>query len=154
FSEQYTEPGFKAVINRTMAEQLGWKNPEDAIGQVLDAAMEGKVKIIGVSEDFHYTSLRQGIGPLIVVGAERGLADFFTNFLYVKVKSEDFPGTISFIRSKWSQFVNESAFEYFFLDDKLDQIYKAEEKFNKVTTIFSVLAIAIGAMGLFGLAAF
>ena len=47
-----------------------------------------------------------------------------------------------------------SPFEYFFLDDNLDQLYKPEEKFNKVITAFSILAIGIGALGLFGLAAF
>lgn len=154
FSREFTEPGYKAVINRMMSEQLGWKNPEDALGQVLDAAMEGKVTVVGVSEDFHYTSLRQPVGPLIVVKAEEQFANFFTNFLYVRAKSANLPETIGYLRKQWKEFVSESAFEYFFLDDSLDQIYKAEEKFNKVTTLFSLLAIGIGAMGLFGLAAF
>ena len=64
------------------------------------------------------------------------------------------PETIAYMRKQWKEFVAESAFEYFFLDEKLDQVYKSEEKFNQVITLFSVLAIGIGAMGLFGLAAF
>jgi len=154
FAKEFTEPGYKAIINRTLSESLGWKNPDEALGQILDAAMEGKVRIIGVCEDFHYASLKQTIGPLIIVGAENNLADFFTNFLLVRVRPQNLPETIGFIRKQWKEFVAESAFEYFFLDEKLDQVYKTEEKFNRVVTLFSVLAIGIGAMGLFGLAAF
>jgi putative ABC transport system permease protein len=154
FAKEFTEPGFKAIINRTMSESMGWKNPEDALGQVLDAALEGKVTIVGVCENFHYTSLKQTIGPLIIVAAEKDLADFFTNFLLVRIKPQNLPETIDFMRKQWKEFVAESAFEYFFLDEKLDQIYKTEEKFNRIITLFSVLAIGIGAMGLFGLAAF
>jgi putative ABC transport system permease protein len=154
FSKEYTSPGFKGVINRAMMEKLGWKTPDEAIGQVMDAAMEKEITITGVCENFNYTSLKQPVGPMIIVGAEGPIADFFTNFLLVRVKPQNIPQTVDFMRSTWKSFVNESAFDYFFLDDKLDQIYKTEEKFNKVVTVFSMLAIGIGAMGLFGLAAF
>ena len=154
FAREFTDPGYKAIINRTMMESLGWKNPEDAIGRVLDGAMEGKVTIVGVADDFHYASLKQEVGPLIIVRTERGTNEFFTNFLMVRIKSGHLPETIDYIRRQWKEFVAESPFEYFFLDDNLNQIYKAEEKFNKVITAFSILAIGIGALGLFGLAAF
>ncbi len=154
FTREFTEPGYKAIINRTMMVSLGWKNPEDAVGQVLDGAMEGKVTIVGVAEDFHYASLKEQVGPLIVVRTEKGTTNFFTNFVLIRVSQQQLPETIDFIRSRWKEFVAETPFDYFFLDDNLNQIYIKEEKFNRVITSFSLLAIGIGALGLFGLAAF
>jgi putative ABC transport system permease protein len=154
FEEDLTSPGFKAIINKSMSEKFGWKNPEDAIGRVIDGTLEGKITIIGVSEDFNYVPLRQSIGPLIMTRAEGPFADFFTNFVIIRVQKDNLTTTIAFIRDEWESIVTESSFDYFFLDDAIDKIYKGEEKFNMVTTTFSFFAIVIGAMGLFGLATF
>jgi len=156
FKKEFTDTTWNAVINRTMLKALGWKNPEDAIHQVLDGALEGKVTIVGVCEDFHYASLKQSVGPLIIVKAkahsyqEIGM----TNYLYARVNASNLPGTISFIEKTWKEFTNENAFQFFFLNEQLNDTYKKEETFAKVVTIFSALAIGLGVMGLFGLTAF
>jgi putative ABC transport system permease protein len=156
FSEEMTTPGYQAMINRSLAVQLGWKNPEDAIGQILDGTLEGKIEITGVTEDFHYASLKETVGPMIMLRSDLVAKhrDFFTRFVLVRVKGGDLDGTVDFARKKWSELVSESPFDYFFLDDNLDRLYKAEEKFNELGFIFSIVAISIGALGLFGLAAF
>jgi len=153
FAEEYTDTLAKAIINKVFMEKLGWKKPEEAIGQVLDAASEGMVTVVGVCDNFHYTSLKQPIGPLMMVQFDR-FNRSFTNFIYVKIKPENYQGSIEYMRSQWEKFVNESPFNFFFLNDNLTTAYRKEEKFNEITTSFAFIAIGIGAMGLFGLAAF
>jgi putative ABC transport system permease protein len=156
FSEEMTTPGYQAMINRSLAVQLGWKDPEEAVGQILDGTLEGKIEITGVTDDFHYASLKESVGPLIMLRSDMvdKHRDFFTRFVMVRIKGKDLESTVDFARSKWNELVAEAPFDYFFLDDNLDRLYKAEEKFNELGFIFSVVAISIGALGLFGLAAF
>lgn len=156
FSEDMTTPGYRAMINRSLATRLGWTNPADAIGQVLDGTLEGKIEITGVTEDFHYASLKETVGPLIMLRSDLvpQHRDFFTRFVMVRVKGNDLASTVDFARKKWNDLVAESPFDYFFLDDDLDKLYKAEEKFNTLGFTFAVVAMCIGALGLFGLAAF
>jgi putative ABC transport system permease protein len=78
----------------------------------------------------------------------------FTKFIFVRIKPENYEASIAYMRSQWERFVNESPFNFFFLSDNLNNAYRKEEKFNEVTTAFAFIAIGIGAMGLFGLAAF
>jgi putative ABC transport system permease protein len=156
FSEEMTTPGYQAMINRSLALQLGWNTPEEAVGQILDGTLEGKIEITGVTEDFHYASLKEVVGPMIMLRSDMvpKHRDFFTRFVLVRVKGSDLDATVDFARKKWNDLVSESPFDYFFLDDNLDRLYKAEEKFNELGFVFSIIAISIGALGLFGLAAF
>jgi putative ABC transport system permease protein len=156
FKKEYTDTSWSVVINRSMLEALGWKNPEDAIHQDLDAALEGRVTIVGVCEDFHYASLKQSVGPLIIVRAKTGnyMETGMTNFLYARVNTGNLHNTISFIEKTWKEFANENAFQFFFLNEQLNNTYKEEETLGKIVTIFSALAIGLGVMGLFGLTAF
>ncbi|MBS1597332.1 MAG: ABC transporter permease [Bacteroidetes bacterium] len=156
FKKEYTDTSWNVVINRSMLQALGWKNPEDAIHQDLDAALEGRVTIVGVCEDFHYASLKQSVGPLIIVRAKTGsyMETGMTNFLYARVNTGNLHNTISFIEKTWKEFASENAFQFFFLNEQLNNTYKEEETLGKVVTIFSALAIGLGVMGLFGLTAF
>ena len=72
----------------------------------------------------------------------------------IKVNSNDIPKTLSYIESKWKELVPGRPFDYFFLDQELDKLYKDEEKLGKVAGIFSVLAIIVACLGLFALASF
>jgi putative ABC transport system permease protein len=153
FTEEYTDTLAKTIINKVFMEKMGWKKPEEAIGQVLDAASEGMVTVVGVCDNFHYASLKQPIGPLLMVQFNR-FDPVFTKFIYVKIKPENYQASIEYMRSQWERFVNESPFNFFFLNDNLNTAYRKEEKFNEITSAFAFIAIGIGAMGLFGLAAF
>jgi putative ABC transport system permease protein len=153
FAEEYTDTLAKVIINKACMEKLGWKKPEEAIGQVLDGAGHGMVTVVGVCDNFHYTSLKQPIGPLMIEQLDRFNVGF-TKFIFVKIKPENYQESIAYMRSQWERLVNESPFHFFFLDDHLNNTYRKEEKFNEVTTAFAFIAIGIGAMGLFGLAAF
>lgn len=148
-------PKVYGIINRSLAKTFGWENPEDAIEQVVEGTLEGKMKIVGVVEDFHYANLRNEIGSLMIVQNQfPGAQNFFTKFIMIRVKPGDFHTTVAFLETQWKQFVAEAPFDYFFLDDKLDQIYRSEEKFGRITTTFSIVAVSIACLGLLGLAAF
>lgn len=147
-------PGAEAIINTAMMKSLGWENPEAVIGEEIDGTLEGKIKIVGVCDSFHYASLRQEAGPVILISTEGGLGTFLMNFVLVRINDQDPQNTISYIRDKWTEFVPETLFEYSFLDDNLNTIYEKEEKFSRISSFFSVVAIVIGAIGLFGLTLF
>lgn len=155
FTSEVTAPEFHAIINQSFAKTFGWENPEDAIGQIIDGTLEGKIRITGVSDDFHFASLKQAIGPMIMIRCDYAKSrDFFTRFVMVRIKSTDLQETLDFINAQWKGFVTESPFDYFFLDDDLNKLYKAEEKFTVISSVFSIIAICIGTLGLFGLASF
>jgi len=144
-----------AIINRSLAAEWGWNNPDDAIGQVLQGTLEGKITIQGVVEDFHFAPLKDAIGPLMIIRADgTKWEDFFTRFIMVRIQGESMVSTLDLLSKEWTSMVVESPFDYFFLNDNLQQSYQAEERFNKIITVFSILAIIISMLGLLGLASF
>lgn len=156
FREEYTDTTYKAIINLKMMKALGWSKPEEAVGQVIDAELEGKTTIVGVCEDFHYASLKDDIGPLLLMRPKPNSRQEqrMTNFLYARVSPKNLDSSLKFMEQTWNKFTNNVAFQFFFLNDKLGQIYSKEETFANVIVTFSLLAIGLGIMGMFGLTAF
>jgi putative ABC transport system permease protein len=104
--------------------------------------------VIGVVEDFHFESLRENIGPLVMfLGENRGNISF-------RLKTRDIPSAIGLLEREWKQFLPNQPFEYSFLDERFERMYQSELKIGKIFTVFALLAIFIGCLGLFGLAAF
>ena len=144
-----------AVINESFYKKAGWPDAQSAIGKRLQGTLEGDIRIVGVVKDFHFNPLRQPIGPFILtLGPNPQSRNFFTNFIYVRLATDNFSSTIEFLETKFSEFAPERPFEFFFLDDRLNQLYQAEDSLGKVATVFSFLAIVVACLGLFGLASF
>jgi putative ABC transport system permease protein len=150
FSREFSTDKTAVIINQQTARQFGWKEP---LSKHLSrmTSKEGDMTsytVIGVVEDFHFDSLRNTIGPLIMyLGKANGLMSF-------RINTRDISGTIALLRDKWNKFLPDQPFEYFFLDERFYEIYKAEQQLGKIFGIFAVLAIFVGCLGLFGLAAF
>jgi putative ABC transport system permease protein len=145
-ADHSTDTSHGVVINETLARNLGWKN---AVGKRLD--IEGELEngqVIGVIKDFHMRSMHHTIEPLLIIFAPR-----FEN-LVLRIREKDIPGTIKFIQKKWQAFESRYPFEYHFLDQRLDQLYRSERRLLEIFGIFSALAITIACLGLLGLAAF
>ncbi len=154
FSDDITSTGFHAIINRTMATEYGWSNPEDAIGQVLVGTLEGPITVKGVVENFHFAPLTAEIGPLIIVRGDKTQWDeFFTNYIMIRFRG-DIESCLAFLNKEWTTMVAESPFDFFFLNDRLQQNYVSETRFNSVVTVFSMVSIVISMLGLLGLASF
>jgi len=147
FSEDFSLDKVQAVvINETAARDLGWEQP---VGKKLTA--QGREwTIIGVTRDFHFHSLHREIDPLVFMYHRNRQVDYFS----IKVSPYDIPNTIDFIREKWKQFSPEFPFQYSFLDERIDRIYKAEQKLGYSFNIFTCIALSIACLGLIGLASF
>ncbi len=103
--------------------------------------------IIGVVKDFHYRSLHDKIGPMII--SQRGPGGF-----YIKTASGNNAAAIAAAGKIWKKYFPDSPFEYAFLDDTYNNLYAAEQQQSVLITLFALIAIFISALGLLGLAAF
>ncbi len=148
FSKQFPSDKTAVLINQTAAKMIGWKNP---VGKTMSGNIlsPGKpFRIIGVVEDFNYESMKQKIGPLIMYpGKNSGNISF-------KIKTDNIEELISDIRTAWYKTAPDATFNYSFLDDSFNAMYKNEIKLGKVFSIFASMAILIGCLGLFGMASF
>lgn len=150
FSREFSTDASAVIINQEVGRQFGWEKP---LGKRLATivSLQGDSKlltVIGVVEDFHFRSLRNNIGPLIM------LLSPSPNRISFRMKTDDFSGTIGLIRKKWREFLPNQPFEYSFLDEQFDSMYRAERRIGEIFGIFAALAVFIGCLGLFGLAAF
>ena len=142
------------MINESMLPNLGFATAEEALGMQINLRNQQK-EIIGVVEDFHYASLHNPIGPFVIERFfNRGIFNFFGRYVTVRVAAGDVAGTLAYLESQWTRFVPDRPFEYKFLDDELDQLYTAEQTLGQVATAFSLMAILVACLGLFGMASF
>ncbi|MFB0566535.1 MAG: ABC transporter permease [Candidatus Aminicenantaceae bacterium] len=147
FSEDFSMDEEQAVvINETVARNLGW---EDPIGRRFQT--QGREwTVIGVIKDFHFKSLHWEIAPLVFLLHEGRGIDYFS----IKVSPSNIPSTLGFIKEKWIEFSPEFPFQYAFLNERIDKIYKAEQKLGKSFNTFTLIALFIACLGLIGLASF
>jgi len=147
FSDKFpTDKTNGIVINRTLADQLEWKNP---VGKRLD--IKGEVnsgKVIGVVKDFHMNSLHHKIGPIVFYFSPKARTTS------IKVKSANISSTINYIKKTWAKFDPEYSFEYKFLDKSFEHLYQSDLKMMNILGIFSGFAIFVACLGLLGLIAY
>ena len=135
------------VINEKAVKILGWQDPKNAIGQ--EMSMGGKEgKVLGVLKDFHFQSLHDEIKSL-VMEVRPGNFGFFA----LRLENSNIQETLGFLEEQWKAAFPEKGFEYIFLDDTLNETYKAEKRLTTMISYAAFLAIFISCFGLFGLAA-
>lgn len=105
--------------------------------------------IIGLVENFHFSDLRQPVKPLLI-----GFSESFLGYIAIRVKRGDVMATTKALDRTWRLFEPERPFVPFFLNDELNLLYKAEKSMGTIVSTFSVLAIVIACLGLFGLATY
>jgi putative ABC transport system permease protein len=141
------------LINQAAIREFGWENP---IGRKLkrvgnEDEPTGEYTIIGVVRDFHYNSLHNDIDSFVFfLRPEDQVQPYFN----VRIKQEGMESTLMEIQSIWNRFTNNQPFSYVFLDDMLAEIYTNERASGRIFGIFSLLAILIAGIGLFGLSAY
>lgn len=148
FSEDFGAERVNVVFNRKGIEQLGFDNPEEAIGKQIEFWGD-QCTIVGVVENFHQQSLRDAFEPLILI-----LNPDVYGYFSVKMETSGISQTIAQAQTEWDTFFPGNTFEYFFLNDKFNEQYKADHRFGQVFGIFTLLAIFVACLGLFGLASF
>jgi len=137
------------ILNEAAVKHLGWEG--DVLNKriVLQNFKDGRV--IGVVRDFHARSLHQSIEPLLLHIAPD--PDAFWQ-LVVKIAPFDYEQTLLSLEEAWTEVYPQDPFTYSFLDDDFDNLYRQEKQRGKVFLVFSILAIFIACLGLFGLASF
>jgi putative ABC transport system permease protein len=137
------------VINEAVARTFGYERPYVGKRIGIPGNDEFYINIIGVIKDFHYESLHKPIRPLLI-----GLNNLDRTFIGVRIRPENVPETLEYIEKTWLAYIPYKPFEFFFFDEDYDNLYRAEQRTGKLFSIFSVLAIFIACLGLFGLASF
>ena len=149
FSKDFGSDSSAILITETTAKLIGYKDP---VGKKLYApsGVQGDNKlvplnIIGVVKDFHFESMRQGIGPLCMrLANSAGLISF-------KIKAGNAQNLISQVEHTWKSLAPGMPFSYRFLDDSFNDMYRSEQRAGTLAIVFAVLAVLIACLGLFGL---
>lgn len=146
FSPDLSTDSVGCLINQAAAERLGWANP---IGKQLHMAGRPKGNVIGVVKDFHFRSMHNAVEPLVLM-----LGSWRLQHIAIRLKSNDLAKSIANIQGMWKDFKVNTPFEYTFLDEDYQKLYEGEQRMGQVFIVFSILAILIACLGLFGLASF
>ena len=151
FSKEFPSDSSAVLINEAMAKLLNRK--ELLNSKVYKGAGDGNnlaaYNIIGVVKNFNYESLHKNVGPLCL-----RINRYGGELVSFKVDASNIGNIISAAENRWKSLAPAMPFSYRFLDESFNQMYDAEQRVGKVALIFSVLAIAIACLGLFGLATF
>ncbi len=159
--------GMKVVDGRSLsrafpADSMGVLLNEQAVADLrLDDPVGRRVvwgnrtyTVVGVVENFHFASLHQAIGPMMLIGPDPEFENRPCQLFAVRLSTDDLPATLAALRTTWSVFVPQQPFTYTFLDADLDALYHAEQTTSTLFSAFAALAIFIACLGLFGLASF
>jgi len=152
FNESYASDKDACIINETAFKDFKVGNIENT--RFMEPRDSGKVHylpVIGVVKNFNYESLRNPIGPYILKFQNEGM---HWGYITVRLSGQNMSRTISDIEGKWKEFVSNNPLQYYFLDADFEQMYKQEKQNAQMAVIFSILAIFIAALGLFGLTSF
>jgi putative ABC transport system permease protein len=151
FSKDMATDSSGIIINEAATKLLNFSNP---INQFLyDPANNmvtkiNKLHIIGVMQNFNFKSLRDNVTPLIfTLSEDRGA-------LSIRINSNNIPLVLSQIKNEWKKLTPNQQFNYSFMDEDFDALYRSEQRMGKIFISFTSLAIVIACLGLFGLAAY
>ncbi len=146
--------GVNVVINEYAAKKLGFKSPQDAVGKVVKSELFEpgtgvvNITIIGVVGDSRFRTVRTPIDPIMFMNVKKGPA-----WMIIRYRGD--PATVEgAIQRQWRQISNDVPFQAKFSEDIIRELYKAEDSRAQIFAAFSLLAVIIGCLGLFGLAAF
>jgi putative ABC transport system permease protein len=150
FSTSMPTDTLRAVLlNKTAAANLGW-TPEQAVGKWIQNTKNDSLKrtVIGVVADFSFESLKQAITPLVITPGDDN------RLVYIRLKPGRITQTLAALQKDYALAAPGYPFEYSFMDQQFDNMYRKDIKQQRLLTSFSMLAIIIASLGLFGLATF
>ncbi len=142
-----TDSVLSVLINQTAARQLGFENLENAYISVPNK--ENDLRVIGIVEDFHFASLHNEIEPLVIYNSPGPKGK-----LVIHLDTEELTSTLEYIEDIWADYEPDRPLESFFLNDYFNRKYTHEQTLMDLTISFTVLAVFIACLGLFGLATY
>ncbi len=140
---------FSVVLNETAVRQLGW-TPEEALGKRVKLAQFDSVyqQVIGVVKDYHFTSLKERIEPLVIGYRPNG------RNLLVKFSETNLQDAVASLEKLWGSYQTGFPMKFSFMDDTLGSMYVRETVQGKLFSVFSVISLGIACLGILGLASF
>jgi len=151
FYQEAISDSSNVVINETFAKLITKNKPEEAVGQLIDRSEE-QLTVIGVIKDFVYNNVYSAPAPLIIFNDPNANTTFN---LTIRFKpGADYTAALSNVESILKKYNPEYPFEYSFVDEKFENLFKGESLIGTLASLFAGLAIFISCLGLFGLAAF
>jgi putative ABC transport system permease protein len=135
------------IVNQTLANRMGWSDPIGKKVQLGDG-QQINARVIGMMADYHQTGMYNEIESLMLVWRERN------NIIYVKLSGNNTEETMSYIETKWKEIFPDQPYSYTFLTERFNRQFEADEKRGLIFTMFTILAIFIACLGLFGLASY
>jgi len=137
------------IVNEATVRKSGFSSAEEAINKRFQTGLGIQGTIIGVMKDFHMSSFHEEIEPMIF--------SFDPEYFWeinVKISSDNIQGTLASMEKTFKRFLPDYPFNFSFLDEDINALYLGEEQTGKIIRTFSLIAILIACLGLFGLAAF
>jgi putative ABC transport system permease protein len=151
FSKDYGTDSTGMIINETAVKMFGW-TPQNALNRTItrndNEGRKATFQVIGVVKDFHFKSMHEQIGPLVMT-LNNGWG-----WMMVKTRSTEVSGLLATMKKDWEGFHPDMPFSYTFLDERFNETYKAEQKTGQILGTFAGLTIFVACLGLFGLATF
>jgi putative ABC transport system permease protein len=135
------------VVNETFVNRMGWKDP---IGKKVETgdANTLRARVIGVMADYHQTGMYNEVESLLLGYRSRN------NELYIKLSGNNTKEVLTFLENKWKEIFPDQPFAFTYLSERFNRQFEADEKRGLIFTIFTILAILIACLGLFGLASY
>lgn len=141
------------ILNRAAVKKYGME-PEAIVGKHLYFEGQGQkydLEVIGVLEDYHQVSLKEEISPtMFTMNNEKNNY----GFMVVSLDTKDFKRTVATIETIWKNKIDNTPFEYSFLDEDIRKQYMADQKVSQIVTSFALIAMFISCLGLYGLSTF
>ena len=138
------------LLNEAAVRKIDWKDP---VGKTVNMSVgpfqKSTKTVVGVVRDFHQSSLRDRIEPITIQSEMK-----YLEFIACRIKADQAGRIVEGLKKAWGTVSPGKFFDYFFLDESFDAQYRAEERLNKIFSSFSLMAIAIAGLGLFGLASY
>ena len=152
FNESFTTDKQACLINESAQKDFQVTNIDGV--RFVEPGDSGKMNylpVIGVVKNFNFESLRDPIGPYIIKFQNDNM---MWGYITVRLTAQNYSSTINAIETKWKEFIPNNPLQYYFVDEDFEKMYIQEKQNAQMAVIFSILAIFIAALGLFGLTSF
>jgi putative ABC transport system permease protein len=152
FNESFTSDQESCMINESALKDFNITDLDKT--RFMEPRDSGKVNylpVIGVVKNFNFQSLRNPIGPYIMKFQNNNM---LWGYVTVRLSAQNYSKTIASIENIWKEFVSNNPLQYYFVDEDFEQMYIQEKQNARMAVIFSILAILVASLGLFGLTSY
>lgn len=149
FSKDIPADSMSVMMNEAAFKLIGWDNIEGK--EILEFQDEGigpRYRVVGVVKDFNYETLKNKVRPLLLFYAPEN------RMVSIQLDGSNIRENVASIGEKWKTLSGNAPYDYTFIDQEFDALFRTEQRMSSIFTVFTVLAIAIACLGLLGLASF